>query len=58
MNWARIEQTFDEAMEKAPEARADYVRTKLADAPDLQAEVLAMLAAGVAVFIIRKRRED
>lgn len=45
MNWARIEQTFDEAMEKALEARADYVRTKLADAPDLQAEVLAMLAA-------------
>ena len=45
MDWGRVEQVFDEAMEQSPDARLDYVRAALADAPTLQAEVIGLINA-------------
>jgi non-specific serine/threonine protein kinase/serine/threonine-protein kinase len=45
MSWDRVERVFDEAMEREPPARQAYVREALTDAPELQAEVLGLLAA-------------
>ncbi|WP_282008415.1 serine/threonine protein kinase, partial [Brevundimonas aveniformis] len=48
MDWTRVEQVFDEAIELPPEARVDHVRATLVDAPELQAEVLGLLSAAEA----------
>jgi predicted Ser/Thr protein kinase len=47
-DWARIEQVFDAAMDLPSDQRLDHVRAALADAPELQAEVIGLIAAATA----------
>ncbi|MBN8552046.1 MAG: serine/threonine protein kinase [Caulobacterales bacterium] len=47
-DWSRVEQVFDAAMELPPDQRLDHVRSALAGSPELEAEVIGLIAAATA----------
>ncbi|MBI1407824.1 MAG: tetratricopeptide repeat protein [Caulobacter sp.] len=48
MDWARLEEALDQALDQSPATRQSWIDTTFADAPELRRELMSLLAAAEA----------